>query len=621
MKKNSKNKIFLIVLLISLSGISTTFISNSLRNLSTMNIHDTSRITFEKLPHNSQVLAWNVNGKEVCVGSQDQTDFQICHDGNDGIFVVWDEWRINVNEYNIYAQHLDSNGILQWEVNGKEICTENLKQIHPLIIPDGFGGAIIVWLDTRDGLSDYDIYAQRIDSNGITQWNNNGTLICNANGDQWDVQICSDGNGGAIITWFDPRSSNGDIYAQRIASNGTVLWDLNGTLLCTDVNDQYRPKICSDGSGGAIIAWEDNRNGAYDIYAQHIASNGLVQWGSKGIEVCIAADYQQYPQICRDGSGGAIIAWEDERNGDIDIYAQHIASNGVAQWLTNGKAVSTEIYDQEALQIYSDRAGGAIIVWQDWRAGSYLDIYAQHIASNGVPQWLINGLAVCTAPESQWEPQICGDGGGGAIITWWDHRSGSQYDIYAQRVDLNGSTSWTSNGIAICTDINGQYYPQISTEGAGTTIIVWEDYRHGNKDLYAQKVENPPPTSNHPPNIITSIGGTETINWSLSDDFGTGNYRVLANYTNGNNYIWIDWTSWANNTVLHVPINRTALGNFEYTIQYYDDQHNYGTSDTVIVQILESEGGISGYSLIILLSCSFGLILVIAKRLKRVKTR
>jgi hypothetical protein len=36
--------------------------------------------------------------------------------------------------------------------------------------------------------------------------------------------------------------------------------------------------------------------------------------------ICTESSGQSYPQIISDSSGGAIIAWEDKRNGNVDIY-------------------------------------------------------------------------------------------------------------------------------------------------------------------------------------------------------------------------------------------------------------------------------------------------------------
>ena len=54
-------------------------------------------------------------------------------------------------------------------------------------------------------------------------------------------------------------------------------WTANGTLLCDAANNQYTPQIVSDGTGGAIVAWRDLRNGTnFDIYAQHVLASGVV---------------------------------------------------------------------------------------------------------------------------------------------------------------------------------------------------------------------------------------------------------------------------------------------------------------------------------------------------------
>ena len=39
---------------------------------------------------------------------------------------------------------------------------------------------------------------------------------------QWIPKLVSDGAGGAIMTWWDERTYNGDIYAQRVDRHGNV---------------------------------------------------------------------------------------------------------------------------------------------------------------------------------------------------------------------------------------------------------------------------------------------------------------------------------------------------------------------------------------------------------------
>ncbi len=269
-----------------------------------------------------------------------------------------------------------------------------------------------------------------------------------------------------------------DIYAQRVNSAGAAQWTANGVAICTATENQYYPTIVSDGTGGAIIIWNDYRNGNDDIYAQRVNSAGAAQWTADGVAVCTATGTQSYPTIVSDGTGGVIITWHDSRSGNYDIYAQRVNSAGAAQWTANGVAICTATDNQYSPTIVSDGSGGAIITWYDYRSGTNYDIYAQRVNSAGAAQWTANGAAICTATGDQASPTIVSDGSGGAIITWYDYRSGNA-DIYVQRVNSAGAAQWTANGVAICTAALSQYYPTIVSDGTGGAIITWRDYRNG----------------------------------------------------------------------------------------------------------------------------------------------
>lgn len=181
-------------------------------------------------------------------------------------------------------------------------------------------------------------------SQAIAQWSTGPTfdnVMSQAASDQQRPTIISDGAGGVIITWEDARSGKADIYAQRINANGVGQWTANGVAISTEVGDQQKPTITGDGVGGAIITWEDTRSGNVDIYAQRINANGVVQWTANGMAISTAAGDQHGPTITSDGAGGAIITWYDNRNGTAELYAQRIDANGVIQWTANGMAIST----------------------------------------------------------------------------------------------------------------------------------------------------------------------------------------------------------------------------------------------------------------------------------------
>ncbi|OFY85864.1 MAG: hypothetical protein A3F72_16110 [Bacteroidetes bacterium RIFCSPLOWO2_12_FULL_35_15] len=438
---------------------------------------------------------WSTNSainNAICIAGGDQTLPTSISDGNGGVILTWQDRRNGKTD--IYAQKINLNGTVQWGINGVAICTASNNKENPVIISDGNGGAIIAWGDRRSGNAD--IYVQHVDANGIVQWTNDGVVICSAEDQNVSPAITTDGNGGAIVAWYNSNYGNGDIYAQRINSSGAILWAFNGIAVSNASGIQEVPKIISDGSGGAIITWNDNRNinASYynwDIYAQRISASGIAQWTINGVEICTEMGGQGNGAIVSDGNGGAIITWEDRRTGflNIDVYAQYVNANGAVQWTTGGVAICTATGEQYAQLscITSDGSGGAIITWFDGRSGSNnYDIYVQSINANGVVQWTSNGVAVCTAYNYQFSPTLISDNNGGAIIAWTDYRNGN--NLYAQRINSNGLAQWTYNGVAISSAANSQRGQAIISDGNGGAILAWQDGRNGNSDIYAQRI-------------------------------------------------------------------------------------------------------------------------------------
>jgi predicted lipoprotein with Yx(FWY)xxD motif len=464
---------------------------------------------------------WVQDGLALCTATGDQLSPTITSDGAGGAIVTWHDYRSG--NYDIYVQRLNASGSVQWTTDGVAICTAANIQSFPTIVSDGAGGAIVTWYDYRSG-SNNDIYAQRVNASGAVQWTANGVALCTATGDQWSPMITSDGAGGAIVTWYDYRSGNSDIYAQRLNASGTPQWTANGVAICTAAADQQLPQITSDGTGGAIVTWTDFRSGSNtDIYAQRLNASGAVQWTTDGVALCAATNSQSSPTIISDGAGGAIVTWTDYRSGtNYDIYAQRVNASGAVQWTANGVALCTATNSQSSPKITSDGAGGAIVAWYDYRSGINYDIYIQKLNASGTPQWTANGVALCTAAADQQLPQITSDGTGGAIVTWYDYRSGNNNDIYAQRVNASGAVQWTANGVALCTATGHQYNPQITSDGAGGAIVTWYDYRSGNSDIYAQQVSGSGKTGFLNPAIhsIRDVpgdqGGSVNLAWDAS---------------------------------------------------------------------------------------------------------
>lgn len=219
-----------------------------------------------------------------------------------------------------------------------------------------------------------------------------------------------------------------------------------------------------------------------------VAQPSLAQWQVNGAAVCQYTANQVTPQIVSDGAGGAIMTWKDHRGFNYDIWAQRVDAAGGAQWTTDGVAVCTGNGEHDKPVMVPDGSGGTIITWMDHRGSNY-DIYAQRLDGSGTPQWATDGVVVCNGNGEHDSPAIVSDGAGGAIISWADYRSGTHPDIYAQRMSSGGASQWTANGVGICTANNDQVEPRMVSDGASGAIIVWQDLRTNSTwDVYAQHV-------------------------------------------------------------------------------------------------------------------------------------
>lgn len=390
----------------------------------------------QRIGYDSSAL-WAVNGVNICDVEGSKYNPHVTSDGLGGAIIAWRDFRSGSGR--IYAQKIDANGNFQWRPEGVDCLADGV----PTVASDGQGGAYLLLTVPWDRNSD--IYVQRISANGNLLWEETGKAICAEENDQAYGRIVSYGVGGAVIVWRDSRNGSYDIYAQKIVADGTVLWETDGVAICTGEEFQSYPQITTDNAGGAIVTWFQSygEGSTYraNIYIQHIDAGGNRQWGQSGVPVSNVQFSELFPsQLVSDGSGGAIVTWAGIR-GDgydmdyVDVYAQKVNAKGVIQWAPEGVAICTADDMQFKQQIVADGTGGAIIAWQDYRRDS--DIYIQAVAPDGTVKWRTDGILLCGAANDQLTPQLVSDGRGGAIATWKDNRWGR--DIYAMKVSEFGS--------------------------------------------------------------------------------------------------------------------------------------------------------------------------------------
>jgi hypothetical protein len=334
---------------------------------------------------------WTAGGVPICSGTAyDGVQPDIVGDAAGGAFIAWTDFRHGDGQNSdLYAQRVNGAGAVQWVSQGVAVVDSTGFQGDLHMESDGAGGAVVAWRDTRASFGA--IYVQRMNAGGM-QWGAGGVQVNSGVGGSLYPRVIGDA-GGALVCWVDRRlgTPEWDIYVQKVSAGGGVLWTLDGVAACLTAGLQSDPRITSDGNGGAILTWyapTSASNPTPDIYAQRVNSAGAAQWGASGAAVCLAASGQFLPDITSDGSGGAVLTWFDARNAGVnDIYAQRINSSGAQQWTTDGVAVSTATFVQHDPIIMNDGSNGVIVTWMDFRndlGANRNDIFCQRVGMNGV---------------------------------------------------------------------------------------------------------------------------------------------------------------------------------------------------------------------------------------------
>lgn len=456
---------------------------------------------------------WIENGTFICRADGDPTFLYpiIRTVEKSEIIITWENNNV------IYSQKISQNGDALWDESCVSICDSWGDRRFPMLAPDGSGGAIVSWEDARWGNSD--IYIQRVDAAGNVVWTDDGVAVCRFDEDQVAADIVSDNNGGAIIYWIDYRNENMDAYAQRVDSLGNMLWNENGIAISSGIGEQRAFWLYNlPGTDDWIFIVKDNRNGNDDIYAQKISGNGDLLWTEYGVEICVAGGNQWCPMAAPSNDTAMAVSWFDERNGNIDIYAQKFSGNGEILWLPNGVQVCVNHYAQSIPYTVDDGEGGIIVSWEDLRSGNW-DVYAQRIDSAGNACWIDNGVPVTSGVWNQIYSKAISDGYGNSIIVWSDSRWNST-DLYAQKIDSDGNPLWIEEGIEICRIDGQQGRSYLAPDNSGGLYIAWVDRREGHYDIYMSKVDvygNVPPNSTYLNEYDVSVNDNGiTLRWSLS---------------------------------------------------------------------------------------------------------
>ncbi len=438
---------------------------------------------------------WGATGKPVCVAFGDEKAPKVVPADGNRVILAWTDGRSN-EQGDIYTQLLNENGDPVWTPDGIPVTNSTAKQENVRLKTDRSGIAYYIWEDYRNEFQNADVFIQSLDFNGNPRWQANGIPVAEESLQQIYPRLTNDDSDGVFVVWQDERAGGfpkSDIYLQHVHSDGSMEFPESGTPVTNGQTYQLSPLVRADGENGAFVVWGGQETGSIGIKGQHISATGATEWDADGMQFFYGIDGDaSEAKVLPWGNHQFLVMWEDHRRGSLGstAMAQVMDETAGIQYALNGEGLS-ENNEQNDPRIAPDGAGGAYLGFQSNIEGNNF-LFAQHVNSSLQPTWGDTGFPVYDQRYLEQKNPLLVTGNDGNLYYIWSEivLTNYTYNVFVQKFDPNGAALWQPGGIEIAPDEPGDNYPRAATALADSgLVIVWEaGPSFEDLNLYATKV-------------------------------------------------------------------------------------------------------------------------------------
>ena len=390
--------------------------------------------------------------------------------------IAWEDYRNN--RADIYAQLYNGSGSkIGVEFSLIPPPSNTFNQFEPEVCFISNNQFVIGWVDQRDGQEMYyQIYSSQIGLVGTNQ------LIAPANNlyINWNLSFTRDSQSKLSAIWasFGPQNYiNMQPFTLAIAPDGSPLTK-NSSL----TGRRWKPSMAINLQNEYMVSWTEFATNNSDIHCNLFDSshNSLMSSEFKANDDLVGA-ISINPSICVSTDWYNIIAFEDRRDDAGDIYVQTISNTGVRLYanikvnqdngdvLQTGPSISASIPTNKTLVSWIDN--------RDLLATPGQRIYARFGNEFGLfsaSEFLVSDSGE-TAPKREVQTAI--NDSGKSLVVWLDKRSGIE-QVYGQWLATDGSLEGSNFLISDPNSDSTIIDLQVKVDNASNFYITYLEKRH-----------------------------------------------------------------------------------------------------------------------------------------------
>lgn len=433
-------------------------------------------------------------------GEQSVQKLALCPDGS--TYYSWFDSR--GGSYAVYLQKLDVNGVPQFAANGILVSNnpQNSSLVDWDMIADNNNNCILTFTDIRSG-GTINPFAYMISSSGTQMWGPNGiTLSDSINSFQPNPKVVQTSDGNYVFFW---RIGTGPqkLALQKINAAGVKQWGASPVIWTSGTTENYDWPAIVPSDNGSVIVMFSGYTGSfispsnYRIYSQKVSSTGARVWNATQDTVYSLGRVSGFytPRLFSDGKGGAIYCWHDDRN-SVNLttgYIQRKNSAGAIQFPVNGTGVSGNSSNNHFAPVaaYMPATGETFVAWQEANGGqTQVGFYAQKMNSSGIRQWGSDGIAIQALGTDQVVAYTVMTKDTSAIICFNQSAAGGNNIIKATKMGTSGAYLWPGNIVTAGSITSSKIrLNSVINPANNNSILCWQDKRNDGGGIYAQNIK------------------------------------------------------------------------------------------------------------------------------------